>query len=303
VKIVKRVLAWVGIVLLSILSAGAAYAGWQAHAFNASMDRTYDVPIPTITISSDPAVIERGRHVADALMPCSNVNCHGADLAGGNTIDFGPIGRVTGPNITKASLGAAYSDGELARLLRHGLKKDGRSVRFMPVHESNWLRDDDMVAVISYVRSKGSVNKENGPFDLTTMGKVLDRRGALAFDVARRINHDNIEIAPLPTPTAEYGRFLGRLCTGCHGEHLSGGRPDGWPPQFPTPSNLTQDETGLKEWSFDDLSKMLDTGLRKNGEMVKEPMPRDSFKGWDDTERHAIWAYLKSLPPSPVGGR
>lgn len=89
-------------------------------------------------------------------MPCSNVNCHGADLAGGKPIDFGPIGLVTGPNITKANVGVAYSDGELARLLRHGLK---------------------------------------------------------------------------------------------------------------------------------------------------EPMPRDSFKGWDDTERHAIWAYLQSLPATPLGGR
>ncbi len=301
-KVFKRVLAWVGIAFLVILSGGAAYAGWQAHAFNASMGRTYDVAIPTIAISSDPAVIERGRHVADALMPCSNGNCHGADLAGGKPIDFGPIGLVTGPNITKANVGAAYSDGELARLLRHGLKRDGRSVRFMPVHDSNWLRDDDVVAVISYVRSMPPVNKDNGPFELSTMGKVLDRRGALAFDVARRIDHDHIEIAPEPSPTAEYGRFLGRLCTGCHGEHLSGGRPDGWPPQFPTPPNLTPHETGLKEWSFDDLSKMLDTGLRKNGEIVKEPMPRDSFKGWDDTERHAIWAYLRSLPPSPLGG-
>jgi hypothetical protein len=302
-KIVKRVLAWVGIALLVVFSAGAAYASWQAHVFNASMDRTYDVPIPTIAVSNDPAVIERGRHVADALMPCSNVNCHGVDLAGGKPIDFGPIGLVTGPNITKANVGVAYSDGELARLLRHGLKKDGRSVRFMPVHESNWLRDDDIVAVISYVRSKPPVDRENGPFELSTMGKVLDRRGALAFDVARRIDHDHIEIAPEPSPTAGYGRFLGRLCTGCHGEHLSGGRPDGWPPQFPTPPNLTPHETGLKDWSFDDLSKMLDTGLRKNGEMVKEPMPRDSFKGWDDTERRALWAYLGSLPATALGGR
>jgi hypothetical protein len=302
-KIVKRVLAWVGIALLMVFSAGAAYAGWQAHVFNASMDRTYEVPVPTIVLSTDPAVIERGRHVADALMPCSNANCHGADLAGGKPIDFGPIGMVTGPNITKANVAAAYSDGELARLLRHGLKRDGRSVRFMPVHESNWLRDDDVVAVISYVRSMPPVEKDNGPFVLSTIGKVLDRRGALAFDVARRIDHDHIELAPEPSPTAEYGRFLGGLCTGCHGEHLSGGRPDGWPPQFPTPPNLTPHETGLKDWSFDDLSKMLDTGLRKNGEMVKEPMPRDSFKGWDDTERHAIWAYLQSLPATPLGGR
>ncbi len=302
-KKLKRVFAWVGIALAVLVSVGGAYVGWQVHAFNASMDHVYDLPIPTIVLSHDPAVIERGRHVADALMPCSNGQCHGADLAGGQTIDFGPIGRLTGPNITGANVGAAYSDGELARLLRHGVKKDGRSVRLMPVQEDNWMREDDLVAVISYVRSRPPVEKDNGPLELTAMGKVLDRRDAIAFDVARRVDHQHIEIAPLPSPSVAYGRFLGRMCTGCHGEHLSGGRPEGWPPPFPTPPNLTPHETGLKDWTFDDLSRMLDTGLRKNGEMVKQPMPRDSFKGWDDTERQAIWAYLRSVPAMPLGGR
>jgi hypothetical protein len=187
--------------------------------------------------------------------------------------------------------------------LRHGIKRDGRSVRMMPVGDANWLRDDDFIALLSYVRSVPAVNRANGPIEISVMGKVLDRRNAFPLDIARRIDHDRIEQSGPAEPTVAYGRFVGRLCTGCHGETLSGGRPEGWPPNFPVPSNLTPHETGLKDWTYADFTKMLDTGARKNGELVRAPMPRDSFKYWDETERQATWAYLRSLPALPLGRR
>jgi hypothetical protein len=302
-RIVKRALKVLGLVLVLVFATGATYVGWEVRAFNASMDTVYDVPVPTITRSTDPAVLARGKHLAESVMPCSNADCHGGDFAGGKTLELGPLGTFTAPNITTAGLGAAYNDGEIARLLRHGIKKDGRSLRFMPVHESNWLPDSDIVAIVSYLRSMPAVDKPNGPIELHTMAKVLDRRDALHIDVARQITHDHIETAPPPSATAEYGRFIGRLCTGCHGEQLSGGRPDGWPPQFPTPLNLTPHETGLKDWTYDDFAKMLDTGVRKNGQSIRPPMPRDAFAKCDETERHALWAYLRSLPPTALGNR
>jgi hypothetical protein len=302
-RIVKQVLKVVGLVLVLVLGTGASYVGWQVHAFNASLERVYDVPVPTITLSTDPAVLARGKHVAEAVMPCAIADCHGPDFAGGKSLDLGPLGVLTGPNITTAGLGAAYSDGEIARLLRHGIKKDGRTIRFMPVQESSWLPDSDVVAIISYLRSMPPVDKANGPVDLRPMAKVLDRRDAFVIDVARRIPHDHIELAPSPTPTVEYGRFVSRMCTGCHGDHLSGGRPDGWPPPFPTPLNLTPHDTGLKAWTYGDFAKMLDTGVRKNGEAIRPPMPREAFAKYDETERHALWAYLESLPPTPLGNR
>jgi hypothetical protein len=302
-RIVKRVLKVLGLLLVLVLGTGATYVGWEVRAFNASMDTVYDIPVPTIARSTDPAVLARGKHLTDAVMPCSISDCHGPDFAGGKTMELGPLGVMTAPNITMASLGAAYSDGELARLLRHGIKKDGRSLRFMPVQETTWLPDSDIVAIVSYLRTMPAVDKPNGPIDLHTISKVLDRRGAFHIDVARQISHDHVEIAPPPTPTPDYGRFLGRVCTGCHGEHLSGGRPDGWPPQFPTPLNLTPHESGLKDWKYEDFAKMLDTGLRKNGEPVRAPMPREAFAKYDETERHALWSYLQSVAPTALGNR
>jgi cytochrome c5 len=268
------------------------------------MARVYDVPVPDITLSKDPAVLARGEHLTHSVMPCAIAECHGGDFAGATKgVDMGPVGRFSAPNITTANLGAAYTDGELFRLLRHGIKKDGQGVRFMPAQDSNWLPDADVVAMISYLRSQPPVDRANGPIQIGMLGKVLDRRGAMPLDVARRIDHAHIEAAPKPTPTQDYGRFIGRLCTGCHGEHLSGGPLPGAPPSTPVPLNLTPDASGLAGWTYDDFAKLLDTGVRKNGKKLDPFMPLSAFSHYDETERHALWAYLQSLPPAPFGGR
>jgi hypothetical protein len=300
----KSVLKVVGPMAALVLGTGASYAGWQGHQFDASLDRVYDIPVPTVTRSTDPAVLARGDHLTHTLLPCASGECHGGDFAGATKpIDVGPVGKFAAPNITAVGLGAVYSDGELFRLLRHGIKKDGRGLRFMPVQDANWLPDADVIAMISYLRTVPAVDKANGPIQVGPLGKVLDRRNMFALDVARRIDHEHGEIAPPPEPTPEYGRFVARLCTGCHGEHLSGGPIPGAPPSVPTPLNLTPDASGLAGWTYEDFAKLLDTGVRKNGKKLDPFMPIGTFAKYDDTERHALWAYLQSVSPTPAGQR
>jgi len=303
-KKLKRAFQVTGGLLGLALVTGASYAGWESHEFDASMDRVYDVPVPTITLSQEPAVLARGEHLTHAVMPCAMSECHGTQFAGGDrAIDMGPVGQFVGPNITQAGLGAAYSDGELFRLLRHGVKKDGRSVRFMPVQDATWLPDSDVIAMISYLRTRPAVDKPNASVHIGALGKVLDRHELIPLDVARHIDHEHTETAPPPSPTKEYGRFVGRLCTGCHGDHLSGGPIPGAPPSTPIPLNLTPDKSGLAGWTYDDFAKLLDTGIRKNGKALDPFMPRASFAKYDDTERHALWAYLQSVPARRAGQR
>ncbi len=302
-RIVKRVLLGVGGALGLILVGGGAFVGCQVHRYNASMDKVYDIPVPQITRVTDPVALARGEHVAEAIGACSGGDCHGADLGGGKTVDAGPVGKITGPNITSAGLGAAYSDGELFRLLRHGLKKDGRSLRFMPAHELNWLPDSDITAAISYLRTRPPVDKPSGPFEVGVLGKVLDRQDLFVLDVARRIPHEKVELAPPPEPTAAYGRFLALGCTGCHGAGFAGGPIPGAPPDFPTPLNITPHASGLGGWSYADFDKLLVEGVRKNGMKLDPFMPITAYKKLDEIEKKALWAYLQSLPPRPFGER
>jgi hypothetical protein len=304
-KLLKNVLKGSGLVVILALGTGAGYGGFKVHEFDASMDRVYELPVPAITRSTDAAVLARGEHLTHAVMACAASECHGSDFAGAaKPVDMGPVGTLGGPNITTAGLGAAYSDGELFRLLRHGVKKDGRSVRFMPVQDgSAWMPDSDIVAMISYLRTVSAVEKPNGPMQIGPLGKVLDRRNMMPLDIARRIDHEHPELAPPPAPTKEYGRFIAQMCTGCHGEHLSGGPIPGAPPSVPIPANLTPDASGIADWTYDDFAKLLDTGVRKNGKTLNPFMPLGTFARYDDTERHALFAYLQSLPATPAGQR
>jgi cytochrome c553 len=302
----KRWLKRIGLGLLAIvvvvLVGGGIYVYTQTSAYDASIEKVYEVePLP-IARSSDPAAIERGKHLASALAGCAMTDCHGPDLAGGKATDAGPIGTVVSPNIT--NILPAYSDGELARLIRHGLKKDKRTVRFMPVNEFNWMTDADLVALISYLRTVPQVSSTStASINIKTLGKILDRKGLIPIDVARRIDHGHIEIGPSPSPTAEYGRWIGRLCNGCHGKTMSGGPIPGAPSDFPVPLNLTPHETGLKGWTYEDFEKLSKTGVRKNGKKVASFMPVEALGNMDDVERRALWAYLEGLPPTPFGGR
>jgi hypothetical protein len=297
----KRIGLGVAVVLLVTLAGGGIYAYTQTSAYDASIEKVYDIPLTPLTRSSDPAVIARGKHLAESIAGCAMKDCHGPDLGAGHVTDAGPIGTVAAPNMT--AILPAYSDSELGRLIRHGVKKDGRTVRFMPMNEVNWMSDADLVALVSYVRTVPPVDRANATLTIKTLGKILDRKGLIPIDIARKIDHSKIELAPPPTPTADYGRWIGHLCNGCHGEHMSGGPIPGAPPDFPVPLNLTPHETGLKGWTYEDFEKLATTRTRKNGKQLADFMPAEAIAHMDDTERHALWAYLQTLPPTPFGQR
>lgn len=293
--------------LSALIALGAIGLGgfvyFHTSAYDASLDKVYEVPLPKLELSKDEAVLARGSHLAHSVAPCAASDCHGKDLGGGKVTNIGPIGTLAAPNITTGGLGAAYSDAELARLLVHGIKKDGRGVRFMSSHEFNWMPDEDIVAVVSYVRAQPAQSRANEGMQIGTLGKVLDRLDMIPIDIARRIDHANVEKAPVPTPTAAYGRFLGRLCTGCHGANLSGGPIPGAPPEMAVPLNLTPHETGTKGWTLEEFKKVMTTGVRKDGRKLDPMMPVESFGQFDETEMQALHAYLQTLPPKEFGNR
>jgi len=300
---IRRILKWVGAILLLAAVGLGSYVLWQAHAFNTSMAKVYDVPLVEVSHSTDPAVIERGKHLAFALGECTA--CHGENLGGGREEKFGPLGRIVYPNVTTGKGGrlSGYSDAELARLIKHGIKRDGHTVVMMPSENMAWWPMEDVVAVISYLRTVAPVDGNPGVIELGILAKVLDRRDSIPLDVARRIDHDNLPTAPEPAPDARYGAFIATSCRGCHGANLSGGPIPGAPPDLPVPRNLTMHDTGLKGWTYDDFHKAIQEGQRKDGKKMDPFMPVEALRNFDDIELRALWAYLASIPPRPFGDR
>ncbi len=303
-SVLKKALLGASVVFGIGALGGGGFVTMQVLAFDASMQKVYDTPpVDSIKASTDPSVLARGKHLVHGIAGCAANDCHGPDLAGGETQSMGPVGTMTSPNITPGSAVAAYSDGELARLLRYGIKRDGRSAQFMPSGEFRWMPDSELTAVVSYLRSVPPSSKPNGPLHFGPLGKVLDRQGKLVLDVARKLDGAPLEFASTPEPTARYGRFLAKSCTGCHGEHLSGGPIPGAPASLPVPLNLTPHESGMKGWTYEDFNALLLQGVRKNGQKLNAFMPIDAFKNADEVEKRALFAYLSTLEPRPFGGR
>jgi mono/diheme cytochrome c family protein len=299
----KRIGIGLGVLVVLLLLSGSAYVLPKSSAFEASMDKVYDVPLPRVTRSTDPAVLARGKHLVDATTGCSSSDCHGADLAGGKTMSMGPLGTFTAPNITPGGIIAAYSDGELARVIRHGLRKDGRSVRFMPSQDYSWLPDNELEAIVSYLRTVEAVSRPNGPLEAGLLAKVLDRNDMLVLDVARRIDHAAKELVPAPEPTAAYGKFLARSCQGCHGNTYAGGPIPGAPASMPVPTNLTPHATGLAGYTYEHFDRLLLSGTKKDGKKLDPFMPIESFGKMDEIEKRALFAFLITLPQKPFGER
>lgn len=84
-----------------------------------------------------------------------------------------PFGKFYTRNITPDSATGIgrYSDGELARVLRHSVKPNGEAVLpFMPFQN---MSDEDLTAVISYLRSTKPVRNEVPEHNWNVMGNVI----------------------------------------------------------------------------------------------------------------------------------
>lgn len=300
---IKKILLGVLLLVVLVVLGVGVFALLQARAFDQSMAKVYDIPLREVQRSEDPAVLARGKHLANGLGACTG--CHGADYGGGMVEEMGPVGRFGNPNITPGKNGAlaVYTDAELARLVKHGIRRDGTSVRFMPSGDFSWWPDSDVDALISYLRTVPPKDTEIVGVEVGLLGKVFDRLDMMPLDMARRIDHAKLPVAPPPSESPEYGEHIASLCKGCHGPNLAGGRLPGSPPEIPTPLNITPHETGLKDWTFADFDKLMREGIRMNGAKLHPFMPVQNTSAFNETEMKALWAYLRTVPARPFGER
>src|SRR5512141_343530 len=103
-----KVLKWVGIVLGSLIGLLLVAGVVMYAAGNARLNKTYEFPPSNITIPTDAASIERGKHRAEVV--CQG--CHGADRSGkANFFDGGPLGTLDSANVTtgEGGVGREYT--------------------------------------------------------------------------------------------------------------------------------------------------------------------------------------------------
>lgn len=301
----KRFLKWsgisLGIVVGAVLLLGAAVYGLSS----SRMNKIYQIAPAAVIIPTDSSAIEEGRHIAH-VRAC--VDCHGEDFGGSIFFDEAAVGRLAATNLTsgRGGVGASYTDEDWVRAIRHGVDPKGRPLLFMPSQEFNPIGDDDLGALIAYLKSVEPVDREFEPSSVGPVGRALFLSGQLPLLPVELIDHDAPRVDPPNRGvTPEYGEYLAVTCTGCHGTGYSGGRIPGTPPSWPEAANITPDEaTGIGSWSEEDFEQALRRGVRPDGrEMDPQFMPWSTFQHLTDDEVGALWAYLQTLPPREFGNR
>jgi len=307
---VSRVFAW-GILLVLVLAIavlGSIELRWK---------RRFDAAYPSISASTDAAAIARGEYLVYGAAACAY--CHvpredwsrlekGERLAlTGDHLFRLPFGEIYSANLTpdRGTGIGARSDGEIARILRFGVRADGRAA--FPLMEFR-LSDDDLAAVVSYLRAQPAVAHAVPNHRFSLFGKAL-----MAFAIAPV---QPAKAPPATSPagaTVERGAYLANdvsSCVSCHTNRGPNGALVG-PPfgggqrmdvaadatrVFVTP-NLTPDPatSPVGAWPEDAF-----LGRFRLGELIPgTPMPWGAFKRLTDDDLRAIYRYLRSLPPTP----
>jgi mono/diheme cytochrome c family protein len=262
----------------------------------------------TGTASAETA-LERGEYLVRGPMGCGN--CHtpmgpqgeiqGQELAGRlveETADYTAIA----PNITPAGAVGKWSDAELAKAIREGLRPDGTIIGPpMPFTFYKHLSDNDVAAIVAFLRTLPAV--ENDP------GKSVYK-----FPLPPAYGPPVTSVADTPRgPTAEYGQYLAgpvAHCLECHspitpqGPDLTrlgqGGYEFKGPWGVSVAPNLTSDpEAGIANFTDAELTVMITQGKRPDGSAMMPPMPYAHFARMTGDDVKAVIAYLRTLPPLP----
>ena len=294
----KRIGYAVGtLVGLVVVAVGVVYALSELR-----FRRLYSVPAEHIAVSDDSATLARGAHLA-ASVGCAE--CHGEGLRGNAVINASPMGRLVALNLTKGEggVGNQLTPELIERAVRHGVAPSGQALRIMPSNDYQYMSDDDIRAVVSYVQHVTPVNNVLAPSRLMLLPRVLLVTNALPLLPAERMRDSaGMPMAVTAGPTREYGLYLATLagCRACHGPGLSGGKIEAGDPSWGPAANLTP-SGNLGKWSEAEFRQTIRTGKRPDGSALRAPMPWKTIANMTDDELHAVWLYLQSVPPRPYG--
>jgi mono/diheme cytochrome c family protein len=267
--------------------------------------------------AAEPDPVVRGAYLANAAdcIACHTGSEHGGrPYAGGRAIAT-PFGTFYSPNLTPdpdTGIGR-WSEAQFLRALRDGVRPDGANLYpVFPYTSFTKIVDADARAIWAYLRSLPPVGQRNRkddvgfPFSwrpLLTVWKLLFfERGPFRWNRERSAAYNRgaylvIALAhcgECHTPrnrlgATEQSRFLAGTAHG----------PDG----KPVPNITPDPETGIGNWTEDDIVSMLTNGETPDlnfvtgamGEVVK------STAKLTDADRRAIATYLKAVPPIRSG--
>jgi mono/diheme cytochrome c family protein len=302
----KLALSLIGLVLLLALVAVQAVVGWRAVLFGPRARA-----LTARRFETTPERLARGRYLVEARHGC--LICHSErdwSLPGApprpDRLGAGVVWSAEGmpwlvaANLTPdpdTGLGRA-SDDAIVRAVREGIGADGRALfALMPYGEYRRIPDDDMAAIVVYLRALSPVRnplpRTRLPFPLNVIMKGVPEPIAGA-----------VPPPDLSTPEKR-GEYVLRT-SACHHCHtpmrrgqlvaaldMAGGGGFSFPGGTAYATNVTLDATGIGNYDAATFTQVIRTG--KLG-TLSPFMPWVAYREATDEDLAAVFAYLRSLP-------
>ncbi|RYY94439.1 MAG: c-type cytochrome [Comamonadaceae bacterium] len=258
-----------------------------------------------------PGSVDRGRYLMQTVVACGN--CHfqrgpqgeplpGKGLSGGMVFDEPPF-KAHASNLTpdpETGIGR-WTDAQLAKAIREGVRPDGSLIGPpMPVAFYRHLSDDDLAALIAYLRAQPPVRNEvpKSVYRMPLPASYGPPVGTVK--------------APSPANKVKYGEYLANIghCMECHTPRDrqgqldmqrvgAGGQVFNGPWGASVSRNLTPHPTGLQGWTDAQVAQAIRTGKDRQGQPYRPPMAFAFYQGISDADMAALVAYLRSLKPQP----
>jgi mono/diheme cytochrome c family protein len=198
------------------------------------------------------------------------------------------------------------TDAQLAQILRYGVRADRRAA--FPMMEFQDMSDQDLTAVISFLRSQPGVRNEVPDHRLSLLGKAL-----MAFAIEPKgPTTPPARESPAESGSIARGEYLANSissCASCHtdrdsrsgelvGPRFAGGqRMDvaADDTKVFVPPNLTPDlkTSPIGSWAEETFLAR----FREGGLVPGSPMPWGAYKRMTDDDLRSVYRYLRSLPP------
>lgn len=284
----KKILKWTGRALLVVTLLALGYYTKAYITVGSRKSKVYVVKPVKLDIPADSAMIAQGKRLV-IVKGCND--CHGNDLGGRVLFEQKGIGRLVARNLTKGKGGIPrdFDTDDWVRAIRHGLRRDGTPLIYMPSGAFNQLSETDLKAVIAYCAQVPPVDRQNPPSEIGVGATILADLGELELFEAEKIDHN----AALPLViregvTADFGKYVSQICTGCHKSNMKGTPGEGGTPDISSTGQSAH-------WTDEQFFQTLRTGKRPDGTGLKAPMPWQMTAAFSDTEMRALRMYLKSI--------
>lgn len=244
--------------------------------------QTHRVDPVTVAVPKDAASVAEGARLA-TLVGCRS--CHGEGKGAVWTPVDPMVGQIAPPPIARSIAG--YSDGELARLIRHGVRKNGAAVFVMPTVSMRWLADEDVGRLIAWARSlRPAADDSTGRMWFGPVMRWEVLTGAL------RPGFEGGTVAEARRPAGSGRYFVDALCTECH--DLREPRAHDGKPVPPLAD-------AAAAYSLADFRRLLREGVGAGGRDVgfMGVIAKENLHALSDAEIAAVHGYLQGEAGRP----